>query len=282
MTNRCAIIGTAESWSRCPWDDPELYVVSLNDAWVLGLPRVDEWAELHPFDHMHFRDVTQRKVKAGDIPPGAYVRPQGHLDMLRTMAASIPVWLQAEPPAGWPSKAQRMPIEALRETYGDYWASGPAYMLLHLYDRGFREFQIYGIHLATEGERTQQRPNFEFLLGRLLGPTVQMTIEDGRRRYVGATGVTIVLPVESPLLQHGWRYAYDPKPTKAADEYAEEYATVKQAQRELTEALIHWPVDRDKGPAVARLQRLQIIQLDIEQQRARRAMASMPMVAARG
>ena len=209
---KAVICGTAETWRMCPWDDPSAHILSLNDAYSLALPRFDEWVELHPLDQMYFRQPNQRVVQAKDIPAGFYVRPAGHLDTLRRMATTIPVWLQQDPPAGWPPNAKRLPIEDLEAKYGAYWASGPAYMLMHLYDRGFRHIEIYGIHLATAAEYREQRSNFEALIGRLLGPQVSMTVKDGKRTYVGETGVTIVLPVASPILQHGWKYAFEPKP----------------------------------------------------------------------
>jgi len=267
---RCAIVGTAPSWREAPWDDPDLYIVSLNDAYVMGLPRVDEWCELHPLDHLWFRDPRQKMVDPRQVPPGHYIRPHGHVEWLRQTARTLPVWLQSAPPADWPPNAQRLPVEALEAKYGTYWASGPAYMLLHLYERGFREFQIYGIHLSTQEEYIHQRPNFEFLLGRLLGPAVQITVRDGKRIYDGETGVRVVLPASTPILQHGWKYAYEPKPAKPVDPFADEWAAVQQEKRELTRALIAWPTGKDRTAALARLQRLEVIEMDIQQQRARR------------
>lgn len=269
---RAAIVGTAESWRKCPWNDPDLYIASLNDAYMLGIPRVNEWAEYHPFNLMYFR--TDRIVKASDIPPGYYVRPAGHLDWLKQQAMTIPVWLKDEPPDGWPPNAKRLPLEDLEAKYGTYWASGPSYMLMHLYDRGFREIHIYGIHLATKDEYVNQRPNFEALISRLLGPQVSMSVANGMRTYDGETGVRIVLPVEAPILQHGWRYAFDPKPKKDPDPLAEEWAAVQQEKTALIAALVNWPKGKPKTKQLERLTRLEIVELDIEQQRTKRAVVA--------
>lgn len=275
---RAAIVGTAESWTRTPWDDPTLHITSLNDAYALGLPRVDEWCEYHPLDRMWFRDPAVKVVHAKDVPEGYYIRPAGHIAKLQEMARAIPVWLQSEPPAGWPPNARRLPLEDLEAKYGTYWASGPAYMLLHLYDRGFREFQIYGIHLATADEYRHQRPNFEHVIGRLLGAQVQMTVKDGLRTYTGESGVTVVLPVESPILQHGWKYAFEPKPAKPVDPEAAEWAAVQQEKTALVQALVTWPSGKDKARELARLTRLTVIETDIQQQRQRRALRSRTVV----
>lgn len=267
---RCAIVGTAQSWVRTPWEDPGLTIVSLNDAYALGLKRVDEWYELHPLDKLVFRKLHERVVQADRIPPGHYMRPEGHVEWLKTQAATIPVWLQQTPPDDWPVNASRMPIEALEAKYGAYWASGPAFMVMHLYERGFREFQIYGIHLATEHEYREQRANFEFLLGSILGAERTVTVADGLRTYRGANGVTVVLPVDAPILAHGWKYAYESKPQPPVVEEHDELKAVKKEKDQLVRALIHWPKGKDKAKAIERLQRLEIIEMDIHNVLSRR------------
>jgi hypothetical protein len=267
---RCAIVGTANSWKLTPWADPTLHIASLNDAYSLGLPRADEWYELHPLTHMVFRDPKAKAIKASDIPPGHYLRPAGHLEWLKAQAATIPVWLQDTPPADWPVNAQRLPVETLEAKYGTYWASGPAFMLMHLYERGFREFQVYGIHLSTEAEYREQRGNWEFLLGRLLGAEVTQRVEGRLRTYEGANGVKVVLPVECPILQHPWKYAYESKPVIEPHPYeAELKATLKEKQA-LVSALIQWPVGKDKTRPLERLKRLEVIEVDCRQQLAKR------------
>jgi hypothetical protein len=264
---RAAIIGTAETWRECPFDDPSLYITSLNDAYQLGLPRVDEWWELHPFNEMHFYD-PKVPVRKSDLPASKYVRPVGHLEWLKAQAATIPVWLQREP-EGWPVNAKRFPIEHFEERFGTYWASGPAYMLMSLFERGYREIHIYGIHLATDREREQQRHNFECLIGRVLGPCVSERV-DGDVRVIDGTFCRIVLPVASPLLKSGWRYAYDPKPAPVVNPYHVELKATRKAKDALVRSLVHWPVGVDKTDALERLSRLEIVEIDCQQQLAKR------------
>lgn len=195
MGKRIAIVGTAPSWRDCPFDDPSLHIACLNDAYTLGIPRVDSWWDLHPLDHFYYRDPAKRVVDAAEVPPGYYVRPIGHLDKLKEMARTIPVFLQSEPPADWGPNAQRLPIESYVEKYGDYWTSGPAYMVAWAIEQGAEEIQVWGIHLETEQEYRDQRANFEHLLG----------IAKGR-------GIKVVMAPASPVLRHGWRYAYQPRP----------------------------------------------------------------------
>ena len=213
MRKRIAIVGTAPSWKSCPWDDPGLLIWGLNDAYVLNLPRVDAWWEMHPLDHLHFRKMDQRVIHEQDIPVGYYVRPEGHLDQLKAMAKTIPVYLQAEPPQGWPVNAQRFDIERAVAEFGDYFASGPAYMVAQAIWDGAEEIQVWGIHLETEAEYREQRPQFEHILG----------IAKGR-------GIRIVMAPQSPVLKHGFRYAYQPRPAK----HPAKVALIETRQRKQT------------------------------------------------
>lgn len=268
---RCCIVGTAQTWAQTPWNDPALEIWSLNDAYSLGLPRANRWFELHPLDKMWFRDPRVKYVDGRQVPKGHYIRPQGHLEWLQQHAKTIPVYLQHEPPAGWPPNAQRFPIERVFEAFGsDYWACGPAYMLALAVLEGYTEIWITGIHLATQHEYIEQRPQWEHLLGRILGPHVAISERPGWRIYDGA--VRIVLPESCPILRHGWKYAYEPKPVAPPDPEQAEWQAVQKEKADLIRVLVNWPKGKDKSKALERLRRLEIIELDIQQQRHKRAM----------
>lgn len=243
MYKRVAIVGTAPSWRQCPWDDPGLFILGLNDAYSLGFPRVDGWFEQHPLDKLYFRKMNERRVYAEDVPHGFYVRPEGHLEWLREQAKRIPIFLQQEPPKGWPPNAQRFPIEDYEKKYGPYWASGPAYMVAWAIEQGAEEIQIWGIHLATEAEYREQRPNFEHLLG----------IARGK-------GIRVVMAEASPVLKHGWKYAYEPKPKTHPAKDA--LLRVRQAKNDLALQLMHWPRFKSKAAAMDRLRRLDAAEAD--------------------
>ena len=204
---RAAIIGTAQSWRDCPWDDQTLEVWGLNDAYMIGVPRANRWYELHPFSQMHFRDAKERDIKESSIPLGAYIRPAGHLDWLK--AQPFPTYLlQAQPdhPRSW-----TFPKDEILAWWAPYWpwrltksrtivpgpdyeVSTPSWMLMHALMEGYREIHVYGIHLATEWEYVEQRPNFEWLLG-----------------IAGGIGAKIVLPESTPICKAHYRYAFEPK-----------------------------------------------------------------------
>lgn len=202
---RCAIVGTAQSWKACPYDDPTLEVWALNDAYMIGIPRANRWYDLHPFHQMVFR--TEKIVNPADVPVGCYLRPQGHLDWLRTRP--MPVFL-AEARKDFPT-SQTFPVQAIVDFWQPFWpwrltrtkqvlagpdyeVSTPSWMLMQAVMEGYQEIHVYGIHLATQWEYLQQRPNFEFLLG-----------------VASGLGRKIVLPQSTPICRAAYRYAFEPK-----------------------------------------------------------------------
>jgi hypothetical protein len=112
---------------------------------------------------------------------------------------------------------------------------------------GYTEIHIYGIHLATEKEYRDQRPQFENLIG-----------------IVRALGVKVVMAEESPLLKASRRYAYDPKPAPVVNPYHVELKATRKAKDALVRALVQWPVGVDKTDALERLSRLEIVEIDCQ------------------
>jgi hypothetical protein len=268
MSKRCAIVGTAGSWRQTPWSDPTLEIWSLNDAYSLGFPRIDRHFDLHPIDKMWFKPAAQKLVYANEVPKGAFIRPAGHLEWLKQQAAAIPVYLQDSPPVDWPPNAHRFPIERVLEEYGDsYWASGPSYMLAMAAMEGYAEVWITGIHLSTEHEYREQRPQFEMLIGRLLGPKVKTSIKNGFRYYEGL--ITVVLPVESPVLQHAWKYAYESKPVAPENPYRDELRQAQKQKAKVIRAIVQLPAGQDKSALVETLSELEIVEMDCQQMLAR-------------
>jgi hypothetical protein len=212
---KAAIIGTAPSWKLTPWADQDRLLVSLNDAYRMdGFVRADRWYDLHPLDK--FVSVPPKAlVYPHQVPPGHYVRPADHLQWLSRQA--IPVYLhpghgvQCPASATWPT-ARAFPRDAIVEHFGRYFTSSPAWMLAHLLMEGYTDIRIYGIHLATQHEYLEQRPQFEFLIGRALGAgKLTETVADGMRYYETSQAV-IGLPQASPVLTSDFQYAFEPRP----------------------------------------------------------------------
>jgi hypothetical protein len=259
-TKRVCILGTAESWTEAPWDDPTIEIWGLNDGYSARDPkgmtpkRIDQHFDLHPIDRMWFRPKNKTTFHPGEIPEGVFVRPEGHLEWLKKQAQTIPVWLQADPPEGWPVNAKRFPYEAVkaflraRPDQDAYIASSPSMMLAHAILQGKTEIHIYGIHLATQHEYIKQRPQFEHLLGRAM-----------------ERGIAIHLPKSCPLLKHTHVYGYEPEPQRPDKDAVQR---MKKAQREfstLTIKLANWPRWKSKRAELARLARVQAEMKDAEQ-----------------
>lgn len=278
MSKRVAIVGTFPTWKQTPWNDPTLEIWGLNDAYTLGFPRAERWFELHPIQKFHYRKRDQKAVYADQIPHGFYVRPEGHLEWLREHAKTIPVYLQQVPPPDWPQNARRFPLEEVEAVFGTYWASGPAYEIGLAMLEGVTELHIYGIHLATEHEYREQRPNFEHLLGRFLGRHFTSKTEGDVRIYQG-DGVKLVLPKSCPILTHGWKYGYEPKPQ--GHPAKPQLMRVRQEKAQIANRLVEWPRWKSKAPALDRLRRLQAMEADLtmQMQQAQMAQAFPPLIA---
>jgi hypothetical protein len=188
---RIAIIGTAPTRRLVPYDDPTLELWHLNDSWVLNVPRADRWFDLHPINKMWFRAKDQ-PVFSGDVPAGYFVRPAGHLEWLRKQ--TIPVYVQDAAALGSPSAVTFPRERCEKEIYPTY-CSSPAWMVALALLEGVTELHIYGIHLATEWEYVNQRPNFEALL-----------------TLAAARGVKVVLPKGCPLLRASHQYGFEEDP----------------------------------------------------------------------
>lgn len=259
----CAIVGTAGTWKRAPWSDPAVDILGLNDGYVLGmraghphgLPRMNYWFDLHPIHQMSFHRRDQTRVNAAEVPTGAYLRPEGHLDWLKTRM--FPVFLN-EVPAGWPAHAQAFPRAELEAKYGTYFTSTPAWMLVWAIEQGYTEIHLYGIHLATEWEYVSQRPNLEFWL-----------------RHAIDRGVKIVLPEACPLLKAKHVYAYEPKPDVPLHAMQTRIAQVKHEGAQIQHALqqAKW---YERGRKADLAARLQIVQLELaDAQQAQRRLATV-------
>lgn len=272
MAKKVCIMGTAPSWRMTPWADATWDIWGLNDAYQLRPRRWTRWYELHPLDQMFFVEPGAA-VQAGAIPKGHYIRPAGHIEWLKAQAAGLPVFLQAEPPSDWPAQAHRFPIESIDASFGgDYWASGPAYMLAQADLEGYDEIMVTGIHLATEAEYRKQRPQWEFLIGRVLGRTITRDDQAGFRVYRGQ-GRSIWLPETCPILKHEWRYAYEHEPEPPASLYRAELKQVVKDKNALMERLIVWPAGQPKDAELETLRRLSIIEEDCREQMQKEAQA---------
>ena len=261
---RMAIVGTGPSWQLTPWNDPGMELWSLNDAFRLpGFQRADRWFDLHPFDHFWFAPKDAKQISAKDLPVGCYVRPQGYLEWLQQL--QIPLYLQNDPPAGFGPQAQRFPKAQIEEAFGQYMTSTPAWMLALAVLEGFKEIHIYGIHLATESEYMEQRPNFEYLIGRVLGTgKTHVTVTKGMRHYESPDG-HVALPEDSPVLQSDFQYAYQQRPRAVLLPLQVELHELQQKREKTVHTLKTLPRWKSPSSTQAELMYLDAAILDTQQ-----------------
>ena len=279
MSNkRIAIVGTAQSWSLTPWTDPGLEISSLNDAYRLkGFVRADRWYDFHPLDHFFYPPKDQQ-VFAHQVPPGYYVRPAEHLQWLASQ--TIPVYLHPDYQTQLPEAknwrhARPFPKAAIEQEFGQYFTSSPAWMMAQAVMEGYREIHIYGIHLATENEYIEQRPNFEFLIGRVLGPSrITKTVNDGLRRYETQDGL-IVLPEASPILASDFQYAFEPRPRAKLEPLKWELHKIGVKQQRIVMQLRNRKPWQPVAPLNDELQRLEAWRADVTDQMQRMEHAGM-------
>ena len=271
ILKRGAIIGTAPTWKATPWSDQTLACLSLNDAYVLpGFARANAWFDLHPIPEMIFRPKAERTVQPQDAPVGGYLRPDGHLEWLKTRP--FPVYLHdcrearcADRPApghdlypfpSWPN-ARPFPFQALEARFGSYWGSTPAWMLAWMLLEGYTQIHIYGIHLSSAWEYINQRSNLEFLIGMAL-----------------AYGVQFVIPDRSSLVKGKHKYALEPKPELDMERLERRILVVKQEGLRLQQRLAtlsRWAARGQAADIRARVRVLHLELLDARQEQARLA-----------
>lgn len=272
---RGAIIGTAPTWKNTPWQDQGLDILSLNDAYVLpGFARANGWFDLHPIPEMVFRPKGERKVSPEHAPVGGYLRPEGHLDWLKTRAfpvylhdcrdtgcADLPKEKRSHDPypfPAWPN-ARPFPFKAIEARFGAYFSSTPAWMLAWMLLDGYKDVSIYGIHLATEWEYIHQRPNMEFLIGMAL-----------------AQGVTFTIPQRSSLLRGKHKYAVEPKPDLGIERCERRIGLLKIEGQRLQQRLaqLPWYARGEAADIRARLGVLELEVMDARQEAGRLAAVS--------
>jgi hypothetical protein len=267
---RAAIIGTAPSWKQCPWHDQTLEIWTLNDGYVLGVPRISRHYDIHPTYQMQFRPNSQRVIgssQAHEVQIGTYLRPADHLAWLKSRP--FPVFLNQTTPEY--THGITFPLQAVLDFYqphwpwrltragnvvpgGDYEVSTPSWMLMHAILEGYGEIHVYGIHLATEWEYLQQRPNFEWLLG-----------------FAAGRGIKIVLPESAPICRAHYRYGFEPKADIPAQQQQRRIQVVKAEGLTLRQelgTLKPWRLAR-KGEIETRLETLHVELLDAKQELAR-------------
>lgn len=177
---KVAIVGFASNTLHLvPWLDPEFELWGLNQGHLSFKRRADRWFE------MHMPEAT------------ADVRDPDYLTFLGQ--CPIPVYMTATRPEV--PNSVRYPIEEAIKWLGrDYFMSSVAYMLTLAAVEGFEEVHLYGINLAIGDEYFYEKPNCEYVIGRM-----------------ESAGIKVYVPQASSLLKQFRRYGYhvDARPAQS-------------------------------------------------------------------
>ena len=144
---KVALVGFARATrDLAPWDDPSWEIWGVNSCWSFA-KRATRWFDLHsPW-------IYEWELR----------RAPGHLDWLRSFAG--PVYL-TEARSDIPNSVT-YPLDAVIRHLGrPYLTSSVSMMLALAIHEGATEIGCYGIELVSAGEYADQRPGFEYLLGR--------------------------------------------------------------------------------------------------------------------
>ena len=216
--DKLCIIGTANSWDKAPYNDESF------DFWGLnGLHGFTDQAGLSPRFTMWFQ--IHKKDRVWEQPH--------HLSWLKN--CPLPIIMQdhyKEIPT-----SIRYPKEEIQEKYRPYFESSFAWMFTLAMEMGYKEIQVFGVHVSAESEYVLQRPNVEYLLG----------LAEGK-------GIKIYVPPEADILQSRIIYGYQDKKgvlekidheIEQLEKRKNEIAQKKQ-QLALFEAKLEGALERDK------------------------------------
>lgn len=168
---KLAIVGFAtNSLHLTPWHDPEFEIWGMNQGYINFQRQADRWFEMHlPEAQPDLRDPEYATFLKTALMP-IYM-----IDVMREYPQSV-----------------RYPIEEAMQWLGrDYFMSSAAFMGVLGALEGFTEIHFYGINLAIGEEWTYERPNCEYIIGRLEG-----------------AGIKVVVPPQASLLKQYRRYGY--------------------------------------------------------------------------
>lgn len=142
-TKRLAIVGCSDSKSLAPYDDPDIEIWSVNNAYG-HIKRYSRWFEIHTieFDKEkgHFSRRWNRDFRGLDVD--AYLSHLAALD--------CPVYMQKH----WDviPKSIAYPLDALIKHFGGdrYFTNTISYQIALAMFEGFKEVQVWGVDMAVD------------------------------------------------------------------------------------------------------------------------------------
>lgn len=157
--DRLAILGTADTLAKTPWDDADLEIWAVAQCATFPVfKRADILFELHDEGYWREKEVLERLIKH-----------------------KYPLYMQRQYPEI--PHSMEFPLDAVLE-YGRYHTTSITYMLALAY-HSFkttgrpRRVELYGVHMEHTEEYTTQRPCCEHWLGMMKGAGMDLYLAGG-------------------------------------------------------------------------------------------------------
>jgi len=196
---KVAIVGSASHWNKAPFHDDSWEIWGLNEMYVMGLPRVTRWFEIHDINKPN-PNVPDHRKRLADF----------------TSEKKIPVYMWQH----YDDIPQSLPYpkDEIVNHFGRYFTNGISWMIAMAIYEGFDVIGIWGVDMAVDTEWEKQRPSCEYFIGWALGK-----------------GIEVILPPESDLLFSPFLYGFEDEPRDrlyAKHEAREKELTARIAQTE--------------------------------------------------
>ena len=182
-TKRLAIVGCSDSKGYAPYDDPDIEIWSVNNAYG-HIKRYTRWFEIHTieFKDGHFSRRWSRDFRGLDVD----------IYLSHLAALDCPVYMQKK----WDiiPKSIAYPVDEVIKHFGDdrYFTNTISYQIALAIMEGFKEVQIWGVDMAVDTEYHFQRPSVEYWIGIAKG-----------------MGIKIYVPPTADLLKTRFLYAFE-------------------------------------------------------------------------
>lgn len=198
MKKRLALIGTASSWSKAPFGNPEV------DIWCHGSATFTNRADKVPeagIETLLFGEEQPTSIYIGRIPRVTAFFEIHPRDLWIEWADGlngygVPVYMHRQF-EDVPTSVEYPIAEVVERFPRDLFSCTSTYMIPLAIIQGYTEIGLYGIHVAADGEYAHEAPGIAYWCG-----------------VAEALGVEIIVPEESSVLAQGFRYGYEEPPAE--------------------------------------------------------------------
>jgi len=193
---RVALIGSASSWHKAPFDDPGVTIWC--HASVTDTARATEEPKATLEDLLFPKE--DQDIRAGRLPRvDAFFEVHKReiwIKWAENMAEyEVPVYMHEhveEVP-----KSTALPLKELLKRFRKLFSCTSCFMIAMAISEDYEEIGLYGIHAASDSEYAYEAPGIHYWLGLAEGMGIKVTVTE-----------------ESSLLKQGFLYGYEDRPAK--------------------------------------------------------------------